>query len=592
MIIGSLVNYYDKLIEDGEDVPMVGYANQSVKYILDINEGGDLVDIVVNTYFETGYKGKETEVAKKLVVPFAGVKTSGIKTNFLCDDMRYMLGYQLNQDKSEIVPAGRHFENSKNHHLELLSNIESKVATAVTNFFINWEVEKPENCELIKKRIDIDKEFASSKLVFRLEETLELAHTNKEIKNSWDNLKTQSEREKYFCLITGKFEPLARKYTTIKGLKSGTEFLIFDYGDATKGTSAFSSYLKPKISEFTEFKYTAVISKLLSSKSNKFNIGDTRMIFWSDNNNYMSESTMSEVFGVNNASEDEDLKGVLEKLTKGIPLLNFTEDDFKSDFYIVGIVPTNKARAAIRFFMKNNFGLFLENIKLHTERFEIEGPPDKKVYLTPWELSQEAVNKNAKEKNDDVIVSILKAILTNDHYPTSFISKILTRMKAELHGDENTAKYAINYRRVGMIKAYLLKQTNYPKEEITVALNNEFNEPAYLLGRLFATYEKIQEDDGGNVNIKSNYFASASVTPASIFPNIVKSGELYLGKLQGGLKITREKLIGEIMSLLPAAPLPKNLSFEEQNLFVLGYYHQRQDFFTKKDNVVEAKENE
>jgi len=87
-------------------------------------------------------------------------------------------------------------------------------------------------------------------------------------------------------------------------------------------------------------------------------------------------------------------------------------------------------------------------------------------------------------------------------YPTSFIAKILARMKAEIKGDEITAKHAINYKRVGMIKAYLLKQTKYLEEDITMALNKDFSEPAYLLGRLFATYEKIQEDDKSNVTIK------------------------------------------------------------------------------------------
>ena len=31
-------------------------------------------------------------------------------------------------------------------------------------------------------------------------------------------------------------------------------------------------------------------------------------------------------------------------------------------------------------------------------------------------------------------------------------------------------------------------------------------------------------------------------------------------------------------------PIPKHLSLDEQGIFVLGYYHQRQALYTKKEN--------
>jgi CRISPR-associated protein Csd1 len=44
-----------------------------------------------------------------------------------------------------------------------------------------------------------------------------------------------------------------------------------------------------------------------------------------------------------------------------------------------------------------------------------------------------------------------------------------------------------------------------------------------------------------------------------------------------------EKLIQEILGLLrPDRAFPSTLTLEEQGLFALGYYHQRQDLFTKR----------
>ena len=42
-----------------------------------------------------------------------------------------------------------------------------------------------------------------------------------------------------------------------------------------------------------------------------------------------------------------------------------------------------------------------------------------------------------------------------------------------------------------------------------------------------------------------------------------------------------EELIGEILS--GVAAFPSHLSLEDQGMFAIGYYHQRQDFFTKKE---------
>jgi len=43
-----------------------------------------------------------------------------------------------------------------------------------------------------------------------------------------------------------------------------------------------------------------------------------------------------------------------------------------------------------------------------------------------------------------------------------------------------------------------------------------------------------------------------------------------------------EKLIGEIMDGID--DFPRHLNLPEQGRFALGYYHQRQAFFKRKDN--------
>lgn len=108
--------------------------------------------------------------------------------------------------------------------------------------------------------------------------------------------------------------------------------------------------------------------------------------------------------------------------------------------------------------------------------------------------------------------------------------------------------------------------------------------PAYRLGRLFAALEKIQEDasPGLNATIRDRYYGAASSTPAAVFPTLLRLSKHHLGKLNAGLAVNRERLIGEIMNGFDAATFPpRHLALPDQARFALGYYQQRQSFFTK-----------
>ena len=126
-----------------------------------------------------------------------------------------------------------------------------------------------------------------------------------------------------------------------------------------------------------------------------------------------------------------------------------------------------------------------------------------------------------------------------------------------------------------------------------MALDITNTNPGYLLGRLFAVLEKTQEsaNPGINATIRDRFYGAASGTPVSVFPILMKLKNHHIAKLENkGQGINLEKQIGEIVDKLDAnGAFPPHLNLQDQGRFAVGYYHQRQDFFTKKDNDKEAK---
>ena len=279
------------------------------------------------------------------------------------------------------------------------------------------------------------------------------------------------------------------------------------------------------------------------------------------------------------------LQGILEGTpgeTKNIQIDNATK------FYILGLSP-NQGRVSIRFFYSNYFGSFVENVAKHYHAMQIirEWETDFK-YIPIWKMLSETVSPKSSDKMPPPLLSgaIFRSIIEGKTLPANLFTAILIRIKT----DKN-----INYTRASIIKAYLIrnKKTREGKEFLTMSLNNETANIAYLLGRLFALFEIAQElankktfskaGEKGKINttIKDRFFSAACSTPAIVFPQILKLGQTHLDKL-GSIHL--ERLIQDVIGKIEDAFLPRYLTLEQQGVFVIGYYHQKKDFYTSKES--------
>lgn len=122
-----------------------------------------------------------------------------------------------------------------------------------------------------------------------------------------------------------------------------------------------------------------------------------------------------------------------------------------------------------------------------------------------------------------------------------------------------------------------------------MSLSEDHPEPAYHLGRLFAVLDKIAEDASDRrVNRRDKYFASASANPATIFPRLLRLSTFDLKKIgaeKPHYRVAHERRMQAICDRIET--FPPLLDLRRQGLFCLGFYQQRQDLFTSKEEPSE-----
>lgn len=584
MILQSLVSYYERLAEKGE-VSRPGWCSAKVSFALNLRSDGSIAGVM--PLKESEQRGKKTvERPRSLRVPEMVARSSGVKANFLCDNSKYLLGV----DKEGAGKRNREcFEAAKKKHLEILENVSSEGAKAVTAFFQTWEPEKAgENAEV---KAAWDELTAGGNLVFYY--CGKYVHEDETIAQKWEQEYLDSEEgEEGICLVTGKTAKIARIHTTIKGVmgaqSSGAALVSFN-------APAFESYGKEQsnnapVGNAAVFAYTTALNYLLSKKDYVKQLGDTTVVYWAEDADTACQDLF---FAASEPTLDNQqlLKGVFENLEKGqaVDVAGVEENiNLEQKFYIFGLSP-NAARLSVRFFYVDSFGTILKHLKEHYDRMKIvRRPSDSLEYLGIWRMLQETVNLKSKDKKPQAGMAgrTFEAILSGGRYPQSLYAAVMIRMRAE-QDDKDAHSYKVTRGRAAIIKAYLLRNCENlkMKGEDFVELNEECRDIAYVLGREFAVLEAIQEDanPGINATIKDRYFNSACATPGVIFPVLFKLKNSHIRKLSDGKRIYYEKMLTQLQGEIPVTGTPKTLSLEQQGQFILGYYHQTQKRFEKKE---------
>lgn len=575
MILQALTEYYRTLENSGQISPL-GWGEAKVSYALCIGLEGALEQVV--SLQTEQKKGKKTVLRPQIMrLPAPVKRTVGIVPNFLCDNASYLLGVDNKGKPQRTLEC---FQACKALHEELLDGVDSPAAQAVLAFFHTWQ---PEQAAGHPALADCWEELmAGGNLVFRHDGAF--VHEDALVRRAWDgHYRAEGDGPQMICLVTGEHGTVESTHPSVKNVygaqSSGAALVSFN-------APAFCSYGKEQnynapTSKYAAFAYTTALNHLLSDREHVYRMGDTTVVCWARCGGDVYQNMMGWMFfGQEPAYTLSDLQSALKGLCSGNAVeLDGARLDPDMDFYILGISP-NAARLSVRFFLRNSFGAFLRNAQAHQQRLEIVKPAYDKFDTIPmWKLLDETVNQNSRDKTPapNMAGEVLRSVLTDTRYPATLLNGVALRIRAE---------HSVTRGRAAILKAYYLKNTHpdVPKEVLTVSLNPDSTNVPYNLGRLFSVLEAVQSsaNPGINTTIKDKYFNSASATPAVVFPVLVNLAQKHLKKLDGGLRTYYDKQITGLLSKL-GERYPSRLNLPQQGSFQLGYYHQAQSRFEKKE---------
>ncbi len=583
MILLALKEYYDRKAADPEsDIAPEGFEKKGLQFLIVINEQGQFINIE-----DTREKvGKRLE-PKIFLVP-RSVGRSGSKsyetTFLLWDHIGYLLGLPKDDEKS-IKQHQTWLKALDELPQELIEDIGVK---AVLQFYKTNEHAKAINSPQIQECLKAPQCNMSFRLVSDVpvscrEKVKEYVIKNlKKTTAQDDNLNGGQEQKIGTCLVTGEKGIIARTHGRTP-IDKDTKCLV-----GFQKNSGYDSYGKEQgynapIIKSTEFAYVTALNTLLKSKSQRMLIGDASTVFWSKKRSSF-ESDFSFFFKEpekdNPDKGTERVKALFESVNRG----TYMEDDGDNPFYILGLAP-NAARIAIRFWQVGTISEFAGRIRQYFEDFAIVKPAKEPEYYSLWRILVN-ISTPTKDKSDNIPPNLagdfMRTILSGAPYPSTLLHATLRR----IHSDTD---YRVKPVRAALLKAYLNRYYRfYPDQnykEVDTELDANQTSVGYQLGRLFAVLEKIQEEAnrGINATIRERFYGAACATPVTVFANLLRLKNHHLAKIENkGRVVNFERLLGEIMSHL--SDFPAHLNLHQQGLFSIGYYHQRQTFFTAKTN--------
>ncbi|HWI11804.1 MAG TPA: type I-C CRISPR-associated protein Cas8c/Csd1 [Burkholderiaceae bacterium] len=579
MILQELVRYYDRKSRDpdpAQRLPNFGLEDKEIPFVIELAADGRVVQLRDTRSLE----GKKLR-AKSFLVPQGVKKTSAVAANLLWDSAAYAIGLDKSRkSKAEVTP-----------HAAFRARIEALPEAAKADAgprAVLAALDRADWSVLQGHPAWAEIQETGPVMTFQLSGDVDLICQRPAVAAAALPM-ADADAKPGLCLVEGVCAPIQRLHSAIKGVwgaqSSGANIVSFN-------ARAFESYGKGErqgenapVGERAAFAYTTALNHLLAKDSrNRVQVGDASTVFWADTaSRFDSEFTLADFFGETKDDPDRGVRAV-QALHQALASGQLPVGERDAQFFVLGLAP-NAARISVRFWMRAPLSELAPRILQHfadlkvARRYDSDSTTPSLFRL----LSSVALLGKLDNAPPRLAGEWMRAILEGQPYPATLLNAAVIRCKAERE---------VTTLRAAVLKAWLNRdhRRGHPAapahlQHFKEELDMQQTDVPYLLGRLFAVLERIQQQaqPGINATIRDRYYGAASTTPVSVFTTLLRLKNAHLKKLGDGQTAHFERLIGDI--LLPLTDFPRQLALPQQAKFALGYYHQRQAFFTRKEEA-------
>ena len=396
------------------------------------------------------------------------------------------------------------------------------------------------------------------------------------------------------CLVTGhENQKLAPTHNPkIQGVPNtqsfGASIVSFD-------KPAFSSYgfdqsLNSPTSDQAATAYSVALNYLIGSSDHSVRIGQTTLCFWP-----AQTAIANTPLAFLNKPDPKVVRDFVRAPFSGVE----REIARRDRFYAVTLAG-NSGRIVIRHWMDISLEQAVENLRTWFEDLEIAVPvrPSKKAAkagakekdyhpLSLYWLACTTV-REAKDLSPDTTAQLYRAALEGTAPSITLLNPILNQLHSRLVGDD-TYNFLYDESRFALLKLILNRNRSATTMEIKPSLTADTEDAAYNCGRflaiLAAAQDKAHDYKLEGPGVAERYFGTASVSPSSVFPLLIRLNRHHLNKISkseryGGHERFIQEQIEAVLALFkptrPGLPpsFPRTLDLQAQGRFALGFYQQ------------------
>lgn len=503
------------------------YEPKPVGFVIRVDDGGRFLGCQ-STYstpqVEEGSRKKPIPRARTFMVPREPPRTSGARAFFFIDKAEYALGIDPDGKRPADKLAVR-FELFRQRVEECAAATHDPGAIAVRDFLTRLAEGDP--------FLLSDEAKANDLFAFAYRGCEELITDRNAVKAHFKGLRGAASEDTVQCLITGNRGPAAELHTQLKNIpgatSSGVPLVSFN-------ARAFESYgwsgnQNAPVSRGAAETYAAALQRLVhpappspgnpDEKLPRRNVrlGDDSLVcYWAAE---VGGDKIADLIGDLLDANPDQAGNLFRSIWSG----RMPHIDDPSAFYAL-VLSGAQGRVAVRSWIETTVSQAADNLARWVDDLTAatNTPPAKGQEAPRRPSLKERLRALAPPGKSDVPAPLaakaIECALRGDPLPIHILARSVQRYRAEI-GDQG---YAVLMRRdiqAAWIRAVLQRRRRIAKleKEVSSEMDPNNNRSGYLLGRLMAVLERLQQVAQGDINatVIDRFFSAASATPRIVF---------------------------------------------------------------------------